>query len=203
MSSAFTDNSVTAALTRGRRPWPNLRGPLGALHCAVRHCPRLTRHLVPSCQTPLSQEGARGPGHAGCVPPGDVSEPPPAVRSPDRQSSWHPPCGSACLRLPVPPVQGHVCPCDPHPPPHMPGRTLGRPEGGKPQPRPEDSAPRRPRGCREFPLQNSQWGLEPGPRVTARTTIHCPLRSRHRVAPAVRGSAPGQRAAPLGGVLLA
>ena len=70
----------------------------------------------------------------------------------------------------------------PPPPPHMPGRTLGCPEGGKPQPRPEDSAPCQPWGCRELPPQNSQWGLEPGPWVTARTTTHRPLRSRHRAA---------------------
>lgn len=51
------------------------------------------------------------------MPPGDMAEPPPAVRTPGCQSSWHTPCGSTCLRLPVLPVQGHVCPCDP-PTPH-------------------------------------------------------------------------------------
>lgn len=69
------------------------------------------------------------------------------------------------------PVQGHVCPCDTTRPTAMPGRTPGRPGGGKPQPRRVDSAPRRPGAAQGSPAEQP---VGPGAR-----------------APAVRGSALG------------
>lgn len=133
------------------------------------------------------------------MPPGDVSEPPPAVCSPEGQSSWHPPCGSARLRVPVPPVQGHTCPCDPPP---TPGRTPGLPGGGKPQPRRGDSAPRRPRGCLGVPCRIARGAWSQGPWVTAETAACQPLRSRHKATLLSEAALPRDRGAPLGGAAL-
>ena len=130
------------------------------------------------------------------MPPGDVSEPPPTVRSPDRQSSWHPPCGSTCPRLPVPPVQGHVCPCDPPTPTPHAWQDPGLPGGWE-----ASAKARRQCSMPALGLQGAspaEQPVGPGARALGHSQDHHPPPSEEpsQSGPAVRGSALGQRTAP-------